>query len=111
MVSTNTSASNGLLPTASQRPLKPIGGLTKPRTLKQKARAFLRWCAKKNGDFPMVADAHAEFDKQVLRVVAALYKSHPRKGHRRGRAASAAALRQKINQGALMGQARPGSSE
>jgi hypothetical protein len=26
----------------------------------------------------MVADAHAEFDKQVLRVVAALYKSHPR---------------------------------
>jgi hypothetical protein len=26
----------------------------------------------------MVADVHAEFDKQVLRVVAALYKSHPR---------------------------------
>jgi hypothetical protein len=26
----------------------------------------------------MSADAHAEFEKQVLRVIAALYKSHPR---------------------------------
>jgi hypothetical protein len=26
----------------------------------------------------MVADTHAEFEKQVLRVIAALYKSHPR---------------------------------
>jgi hypothetical protein len=26
----------------------------------------------------MVADIHAEFEKQVLRVMAALYKSHPR---------------------------------
>jgi hypothetical protein len=26
----------------------------------------------------MVADTHAEFEKQVLRIMAALYKSHPR---------------------------------
>jgi len=26
----------------------------------------------------MVADAHAEFEKQVLRIMAALYKTHPR---------------------------------
>jgi hypothetical protein len=26
----------------------------------------------------MAADAHAEFEKQVLRIMAALYKSHPR---------------------------------